>query len=93
MDNPEAGEIFRKVGFIYSILSDPNKRSHYDRFGANDLDEVDSGSESEAEVANGEEADEIDEELAKVATEKLKQKYKNIDRLLFLLLNIQHIRY
>jgi molecular chaperone DnaJ len=37
-NNPEAEERFKEIGFAYSILSDPDKRAQYDRFGT--VDEV-----------------------------------------------------
>lgn len=34
-DNPEAAELFSKVGEAYEVLSDKDKRAKYDRLGAN----------------------------------------------------------
>lgn len=31
--NPEASELFKEVAYSYSILSDPEKRRHYDSAG------------------------------------------------------------
>lgn len=33
-DNPEAEATFKKINEAYSVLSDPDKRAHYDRFGS-----------------------------------------------------------
>lgn len=37
-DNPNSEEEFKKLGEAYSVLSDDNKRSMYDRFGKKGLD-------------------------------------------------------
>lgn len=31
--NPDAGDKFKEISFAYEILSDPEKRSTYDRYG------------------------------------------------------------
>lgn len=33
VSNPEAAELFKEVAYSYSILSDPEKRRHYDNAG------------------------------------------------------------
>jgi len=48
-DNPDAIKQFQRLTHIREILCDPAKRAHYDRFGEESLDELDSGSEPEAE--------------------------------------------
>lgn len=35
--NPEAGEKFKEISFAYDILSDPDKRATYDRYGIKGL--------------------------------------------------------
>jgi molecular chaperone DnaJ len=35
-DNPEAEEQFKEIGHAYNILSDPDKRANYDRYGTVD---------------------------------------------------------
>lgn len=32
-DDPHAGDRFKEINEAYQVLSDPNRRSHYDRFG------------------------------------------------------------
>jgi DnaJ family protein A protein 2 len=36
-DDPNAGEKFAKIGEAYEVLSDPDKRKHYDTFGTADI--------------------------------------------------------
>lgn len=37
--NPEEGERFKEISFAYEVLSDPEKRQIYDRYGINGLQE------------------------------------------------------
>lgn len=37
-NNPDASELFKEVAFSYSILSDPEKRRHYDNAGFEVID-------------------------------------------------------
>lgn len=64
-DNPESIKTFQRLNYIKTILCDPTKRSHYDRFGEEDIEEADSGDEPEAEEGSGNEEEEIDEESFK----------------------------
>lgn len=44
--NPEAGDKFKEISFAYEVLSDPEKRTTYDRFGLKGLqDGMDNGSD------------------------------------------------
>ena len=72
-DDPEALANFQKLNHIHNVLSEPSKRSHYDRFGEEDLDEVDSGSEPEAEEGSGEDEKEMDEKSFKDLLNKFKE--------------------
>jgi len=37
--NPAAGDKFKEISFAYDVLSDPNKKETYDRFGLRGLQE------------------------------------------------------
>jgi len=37
--NPEAGDKFKEISYAYEVLSDPNKRSVYDKFGMKGMQE------------------------------------------------------
>jgi len=43
--NPEAGDKFKEISFAYEVLSDPEKRSTYDRYGLKGLQDGDHGSD------------------------------------------------
>lgn len=75
-DNPEAIKKFQRLTHIKTILCDPSKRSHYDRFGEQDLEEVDSGDEPEAEEGEDQE-EEMDEEAFKELLKKFNKKNGN----------------
>ncbi|CAH8312225.1 unnamed protein product [Eruca vesicaria subsp. sativa] len=49
-NNPEASELFKEVAYSYSILSDPEKRRHYDNAGFEALDAE--GMEMEIDLSN-----------------------------------------
>ncbi|XP_067007681.1 dnaJ homolog subfamily A member 2 [Anabrus simplex] len=38
--NPEAGDKFKEISFAYEVLSDPKKRSVYDKYGLKGMQEV-----------------------------------------------------
>lgn len=38
--NPEAEELFKQISEAYAVLSDPQRRSQYDRYGANGLGDI-----------------------------------------------------
>ncbi len=42
-DNPNAEDMFKKITEAYDVLSDPEKRSNYDRYGTADSQGVDMG--------------------------------------------------
>lgn len=73
-NKPEAVEQFQKLTFINSVLSDPSKRAHYDRFGLEDLDEVDDGGEDGAEVGSDEEGEELDAESFRDLLNKFRER-------------------
>ncbi|CAE5963407.1 unnamed protein product [Arabidopsis arenosa] len=49
-NNPDASELFKEVAFSYSILSDPEKRRHYDNAGFEALDA--DGMDMEIDLSN-----------------------------------------
>ncbi|KAL5726393.1 Chaperone protein dnaJ 15 [Ranunculus cassubicifolius] len=50
VNNPEAAELFKEVAFSYSILSDPEKRRHYDTAGFEALES--DGMDMEIDLSN-----------------------------------------
>lgn len=76
-DDPLALEKFQRLNHIQKILTEPAKRSHYDRFGEADIDEVDSGSEPEAEEDSCEEDKEMTEEAYKELLNQFKSRASN----------------
>lgn len=47
--NPEAGDKFKEISFAYEVLSDPEKRQIYDRYGIKGLQEGTGGSDVDPE--------------------------------------------
>ncbi|KDO76946.1 hypothetical protein CISIN_1g015015mg [Citrus sinensis] len=50
VSNPEAAELFKEVAYSYSILSDPEKRRHYDNAGFEAIDAE--GMDMEIDLSN-----------------------------------------
>lgn len=50
VSNPEAAELFKEVAYSYSILSDPEKRRHYDNAGFEAIDTE--GMDMEIDLSN-----------------------------------------
>ncbi|KAH7571149.1 hypothetical protein ACOSP7_019792 [Xanthoceras sorbifolium] len=50
VNNPEASELFKEVAYSYSILSDPEKRRHYDNAGFEAIDAE--GMDMEIDLSN-----------------------------------------